>query len=182
MISSPREPKAPLWPSSDPETESAIGRLVLAWGVLEREIDEAIVSVYRLNDTLGGAIAANLGTKAKLEICQAAVHILAEELAFSGDLVTIIDSLVTRTAALSADRRLVIAHGQPWQVTTADGPVWVLMKHSARKGGLTARGYHLTPEPFIEAVELVRTLVDDWFAFRQAVAKSDRFRRFLEQG
>ena len=148
----------PVWPPSDPETEAAIGRLVLAWGVLELQIDLAIGAVYQLSFVPGMALTANLGTKAKLEICQAGIHVLYDRLTPSGDIRMTVDALVSKTSQLSTDIRLIIAHGYPVSLKMNDGSFesWLLMKHSARKGGLKARGYELEPDPFDKAVDEVK--------------------------
>lgn len=172
----------PRWPPPDIETEAAIGRLALAWGVLEKEIDEAVAALYRLDHVMGASITANLGTKAKLEICQSAVHSLGEELWATPDIINTIDSLVNATSRASSEHRLMFAHGQPWAIEVDTGDRWFLLKSSARKGGVKMQGPDLSPDFFIGALEEAKSLVHRWFEFRKDLSQSDEFRQFIERG
>lgn len=181
-MSATKEPKPVPWPPSDPETEAAIGRVMLAWGILEREIDESIAAVYRLDTVASASITANLGTKAKLDICQAGIHTLKGEFDETPDIVAMIDELTNKTSAASANWRLMVAHGQPWLVEHPDGDMWILARSSARKGGVRMHIQHFTAESFIDALAGIKALVDRWFEFRLAVGKSEDFRSHLVTG
>ena len=76
MANSDFDPYQP--PENDSALEAAVGRVVIAWGVLERQIDDAIQDIYRFDFDLAWSITANLGTKSKVEIFQSAAHCLAE--------------------------------------------------------------------------------------------------------
>lgn len=172
----------PAWPDVDDETEAAIGRLVIAWGVLESEIDNAIRNVYGLNDDwdLAWSMTANLGTKAKLEIFQSAVHCLEDY--FDKGTAKDVDRLVNDTATAASHHRNFVAHGQPIKLVLSDTDQrWLWMTQQARKGGPKAKIAGLTHDAFDNSSSEVRALVDRWHAFRLCLAKGMEFKAWSDR-
>jgi len=159
----------PKWPPENPKTEAGIGRFVIAWGVLEREIDMAIGDIYRLDPALTGSITANLGTKAKIEIFQSAVHIEARGFFKKGNIVGDVDTLVSDTSTASNEHRNFLAHGQPVTVLLDKEENW-FVKWVARKGGLRGRMGRLTPVLMEKALTETHELVKRWNDMRKRLA------------
>jgi hypothetical protein len=57
----------------------SIGEFVVAWGILERELDLAFPILLKTDPTLASCISANLGTKAKLVLTHAQPTIYGSE-------------------------------------------------------------------------------------------------------
>lgn len=156
-----------MWPPDDPELAAAIGRLVIAWGMMETEIDYTIADLYRLHDDLDLAdcLTANLGTKAKLEIVQSCAHCLSGWIAPVN--VKDIDTLVSDTAKASNDHRNFVAHGRPSYVDTGGAEdLWIWARPSARKGGPKLRIVHFHPDYFKTATADITALVKRWDKLR----------------
>lgn len=52
------------WPKANKSIEAAIGRFIIAWNVLEQQMDFAIEEMSGLDHDLATCVTANLGTKA----------------------------------------------------------------------------------------------------------------------
>jgi len=88
-----------------------MGAFIVAWGVLEGEIDWAITNIYRLNPTLSLCICANLGTKAKLDILSSGVSMLSGRLGLQ--ITRNFHSIIGKIRDHSGNARNVLAHSQP---------------------------------------------------------------------
>jgi hypothetical protein len=169
----------PEWPKPDIEIEAAIGRFIIAWNVLEREIDRAIEELYDLDYDLAWSITANLGTKAKLDIFQSGFHILHEY--FQECDPADIDRLVADTANASGQIRTAIIHGQPshliMQKETWD--VWIKLR--ARKGGVRGPMFRLNKSRFDADTKKVRSILDRWNQLRETMIKGREFREFTKK-
>jgi hypothetical protein len=102
-------PKHVAVPKKNTLLERAVGRFILNWGVLEKELDTAFPVLFRLDETLALCLTANLGTKAKLDSISSAASMLAGVL---GDITDDIHDVVAATRTLSETRN-ILAHGQP---------------------------------------------------------------------
>lgn len=174
------------WPVTDIQTEAAIGRVVIAWSVLDRQIDDALRLVLRCSPEVGVCVSANLGAQAKLDIFLATTHTLfhvtndelGEEIsdnyrnamiafarrenAFIADL----EALVADTKTKAVEFRNWMAHGQPHLLVSHEGcnesDHWIWVKSSARKGGVKLNVRKLTPEAFETASADIQQLVEKW--------------------
>ncbi len=175
-----KEISPPEWPKPDKDTEAAIGRFIIAWGVLEREIDQAIEDIYRLDSDLALSITANLGTKAKLEIFQSAIHCLDD--VFGTTIVAVADKLVNDTTSTKDQYRNFFAHGQPFALDVSPDAPWAWVKLSARKGGVKGHVRRLTPEIADKATAATRSLIERWYALRRNLADGIRLLNELDRG
>jgi len=98
------------YPKINAKNRRSLGAFIIAWGVLEGELDTCFISLFRVNPTLCGCVTANLGTKAKLDILSSALSMLEEPL--GSDLVTAGHKIVEDTRYYSAMARNTLAHGQ----------------------------------------------------------------------
>lgn len=158
----------PIWPPGDPEIEASLGRFVIAWAVLEAEMNLAIEQLFRLDDDLAAAVTANQGTKAKLDTFHAAAHILAE--LFPTSFIPDVDTLVRETVSASGDIRNYLLHGQPQYVDYPDDSVPVWVKLSARKGGIKGALGRFASADIEARTKTVRLLIDRWYALRREMA------------
>jgi hypothetical protein len=173
--------------------EAAFGRFIIAWNMLEREIDRAIEDLYELECDLAWSVTANLGTKAKLDIFQSAFHCLKEF--FSGELpgcpaetlpAETADKLVSDTAGASGEMRTFLIHGHPMKLHPSVDPnaavemwdVWIKMR--GRKGGVRGPMFRYGEQLPNEYTATVRGLIDRWHAIRQAMLPCRKFRKSWE--
>ena len=121
------------YPKINAKNRRSLGAFIIAWGVLEGELDTCFISLFRVNPTLCGCVTANLGTKAKLDILSSALSMLEEPL--GSDLVTAGHKIVEDTRYYSAMARNTLAHGQPsfFAAHKEDAKEWVILRYSARK-------------------------------------------------
>lgn len=98
-------------PDDNPRLEQNLGKFIVAWGIIERELDNMIAVLFNLDPTLSLCITSNLGTKAKIEIILSAASML--EPALGETLKNEIHSLANATSDHSGKNRNAIAHGQP---------------------------------------------------------------------
>lgn len=155
------------WPQPNPEIEAALGRFLIAWAIVEQQLDFTIHEITRLDWDLSHAIAANLGTKAKLDMIQALTHCMKEVL--SPATVSEVDQVAAATGNATSEIRNFLIHGQPWQLTLPDGDVDFWAKFAARKFGVRGKGVTFTPD-FIEAqTDEVKRLIDQWIAARASL-------------
>ena len=61
------------WPEESQETLANIGRCIVAWGVLEREIGFAIEDSLPIPDDISTAVSANLAITGKLNLVRSLV-------------------------------------------------------------------------------------------------------------
>jgi hypothetical protein len=151
------------WLADNPEVAASIGHLMIAWGILEREIDIAIAELYRLHNDLdlAACITANLGTKAKLEIFQSCAHCLTDFLKPAR--IEDIDALINDTAKASSKYRNFVAHGRPTYLDLG-GPddMWLWSRESARKGGPKLHITHFQAAYFDKAVGEIKKIHSRW--------------------
>lgn len=161
----------PYLPAGDVKVERAIGRFIIAWGALEREIDQAIHELMLTNLSTGALVTANLAMRAKLDL----VHALFEKLRAGDDPIwrpisaaweQRFDTLVNMSAKANAESRIPIVHSQPqaMRLESGDLPFWVRM--TARKGGLRGSGVTYTKAYLDEQTANVIRLVHEWAAAR----------------
>jgi hypothetical protein len=161
----------PYWPPPNPETEAAIGRFVIAWGLLEIQIDEAIGDLLCSSHTLQSSITANLGTKSKIEIFLSIFHIESDF--FPTDMLEKVNKLGHDTATAAGVYRVWVAHGAPFrfgneEIDQEDGESkeWIWAKFSARKGGVKGSMALFTKEIFDKYTDSVRDLITRWHELR----------------
>jgi hypothetical protein len=161
----------PYLPASDPTVERAIGRFIIVWGALEREIDNAIHDLLLAGMSSGLLVTANLAIRAKLDL----VHALFEKLRagdnpiwrpISAEWESRFDTLVNMTAKANTASRIPIVHSQPAAIRLEGGdrPFWV--RWVARKGGLRGTGVSYSEAFLDEQTETVIELVNEWAAAR----------------
>jgi hypothetical protein len=161
----------PYLPARDLKVERAIGRFIIAWGALEREIDRAIHDLLLTNLRTGAVVTANLAMRGKLDLA----HALFEELRagekpiwrpISAEWESRFDDLVNMTAKVNADSRIPIVHSQPQVMHLDDGdrPFWVRMM--ARKGGLRGMGVSYSKAFLDKHTSAVIALAEEWAAAR----------------
>jgi hypothetical protein len=162
---------SPYLPARDMKVERALGRFIIAWGALEREIDSAIHDLLLTKLKTGMIVTANLAMRAKLDLA----HALFEELRGEDDAVwrpiskdweDRFDRLVNMTAKANADARIPIVHSQPMamKLGAGDQPFWV--RAAARKGGWRGSGVTYTKSHLDKHTETVVALVREWAAAR----------------
>jgi len=162
------EDNAPYLPRSDPSVERAIGRFIIAWGALEREIDQAIHDLMLTGLSTGALVTANMAIRAKLDLAHALFEKMRTEeddpiwRPVSADWEARFDRLVNDTARANAEARNPIVHSQPMvlKLESGDRPFFVRMV--ARKGGLRGTGVSYN-KAFLDqqTAEVVR-LVQEW--------------------
>lgn len=152
--------------------ERAIGRFIIAWGALEREIDSAIHDLLFTNLRTGAIVTANLAMRAKLDL----VHALFETLRcdeadeqwrlISEEWEQRFDNLVNMTAKANAESRIPIVHSQPTvlKLENEDRPFWTRM--AARKGGLRGSGVSYSKSYLDQKTGIIATLIQEWAAAR----------------
>jgi hypothetical protein len=161
----------PYLPARDVKVERAVGRFIIAWGALEREIDSAIHDLLITNLRTGMIVTANLAMRAKLDL----VHALFETLRcedgavwrpISEDWEARFDKLVNMTAKANAEARIPIVHSQPMAIKLDSGdlPIWLRM--AARKGGLRGSGITYTKSSLDKQTQTVVELIHEWAAAR----------------
>jgi hypothetical protein len=161
----------PYLPLGDIKVERAIGRFIIAWGALEREIDSAIHELMLTGLGTGALVTANLAIRAKLDLA----HGLFEQLrggddpiwrAISLDWERRFDKLINMTAKANAEARIPIVHSQPMamRLEGGDRPFWVRM--TARKGGLKGSGVTYSKEYLDLQTKGVIELIHEWAAAR----------------
>jgi hypothetical protein len=162
----------PYLPARDLKVERAVGRLIVAWGALEREIDAAIHDLLLTSLRTGAIVTANLAMKGKLDL----VHALFESLRsdddamwrpISGEWERRFDTLMNMTAKANADARIPIVHSQPMVMKFESGDVPIWLRMAARKGGLRGSGVTYTKSYLDKQTQTVVELVSEWAAARR---------------
>jgi hypothetical protein len=165
----------PNWPPSNPETEAAIGRFVIAWGLLEVQIDEAIGDLLCSSHSIQSSITANLGTKSKIEIFLSIFY--TESDFFSETLLKQANKLGHDTATAAGVYRVWVAHGAPFNLKHDEDETteideqkqWIWAKMTARKGGVKGSFALFTKEIFDNHTTSVKDLVNQWNDLRKAM-------------
>jgi hypothetical protein len=161
----------PYLPARDVKVERAVGRFIIAWGALEREIDCAIHDLLFTNLRTGMIVTANLAMRAKLDL----VHALFEELRcddkavwrpISEDWEDRFDKLINMTAKANAEARIPIVHSQPMAIKLEKGDLPIWMRMAARKGGLRGSGITYTKSYLDKQTQTVVELIHEWAAAR----------------
>jgi hypothetical protein len=118
----------------DPDAKlgRAIGKFVVAWGDLERQLDSGFHVLFRTDPTLAMCLCANLGTKPKIEALKSAI-VLQAKLIGNGRAQRAIKVLF-RIEDMSGRVRLITAHGQvqPFLLGGEKGLRWELVRQVAR--------------------------------------------------
>jgi hypothetical protein len=134
---------APQYPPSDERLEAAMGRFIIAWGVLERQLDGGIAILLQIDGTLSLCVSANLGTKAKVEMLMSAANMSGE--AIGDDLADGAIACLRKISKMSGRFRNTLAHGQPSLWDVDDAPIWKWTRASAREFLDVAHSRCLTP-------------------------------------
>lgn len=115
------------------KTTENIGAFIIAWGILERELDNAFHVLFHTDATLAVCLYANLGTKAKVDTLQSAITMQAVPLGKS--LVKATHQILRQIGELSDTARNTIAHGQLkyFRDEETGKYTWELVRHNARK-------------------------------------------------
>jgi hypothetical protein len=149
------------WPKRLPALERAIGRFMIAWGVLEREIDKLFPILFRTDATLAICLYANLGTKAKLDILSSATNMLARLL--GEQIVGEITLCIRETRNLSGIARNTLAHGQLWPSASESGePEGLELIRIASRDSLDVANYPATARHWETLAAKVMELAKAW--------------------
>jgi hypothetical protein len=108
-----------------------MGRFIIAWGVLERQLDGGIAILLQIDGTLSLCVSANLGTKAKVEMLMSAANMSGE--AIGDDLADGAIACLRKISKMSGRFRNTLAHGQPSLWDVDDAPIWKWTRASARE-------------------------------------------------
>ncbi|MBZ9737147.1 hypothetical protein LB534_14940 [Mesorhizobium sp. CA18] len=162
---------APFLPARDVKVERAVGRFIIAWGALEREIDSAIHDLLFTTLRTGMIVTANLAMRAKLDLVHALFEMLRSEegavwRAISKDWEVRFDKLVNMTAKANAEARIPIVHSQPMAIKLDSGDLPIWMRMAARKGGLRGSGVTYTKSSLDKQTQTVVELIHEWAAAR----------------
>ena len=146
-------------PDDNPRLEQNVGKFIVAWGLIERELDNMIAALFNLDPTLSLCIASNLGTKAKLDIIRSAASMLEPAL---GELLkNKIHDLANAISDHSGKNRNTLAHGQPSYYGVEGQQDWRWTRISAREK-LKATVYPTDPDHWLneskEVLEIARKL------------------------
>jgi hypothetical protein len=161
-----RKPLAKLyWPPTTPELLQAIGRCVVAWGMLERAMSDIIGDCLLVTPTMGMTVSANLSVTGKLNLLRAIIDI--QEGAFSKAVGVDLDKLSSRTHKSATEYRDFFAHGQPYPVRLEDGDMWIWAKMGAKKGGLKGTMRRLEAAGITPMADEITKLAEDWHKFRE---------------
>lgn len=161
----------PYLPPTTPAVERAIGRFIIAWGALEREIDSAIHDLLLTGLSTGMLVTANLAIRGKLDLA----HALFEKLRadedpiwrpVSQDWEGRFDTLMNETARANAEARIRIVHSQPSAIKLDSGDRPFFVRFVARKGGLRGSGVTYTKRFLDEHTADVLRLATEWKAAR----------------
>mgnify|MGYP001564243718 CR=1 FL=1 len=123
-----------IFPPDDPEMEAALGRFMITWGALERELDHGMSVVLDVHGPLALCVSANLGTKSKLDILRSAFFTFYCD--HDCDAMDHIHALLDKIGDLSGRVRNTAAHGQPvFHPALGDNHPerWTWARYSARK-------------------------------------------------
>lgn len=118
-----------------------------------------------MDHDLASAIFANLGTKAKLDLCQSLASCMRDII--DEPLVDEFNKVVADTGNASGELRNFIVHGQPFKFKAADGSFEVWAKFSARKGGIKGRMVRWDSAYIDTQTDAIRALIGRWEALRE---------------
>jgi len=157
---------SPSYPPSDEALESAMGRFLIAWGILETQLDSSASVFLHVDTTLSLCITANLGTMAKIDMLKAAISM--QEGAFEDSTVDEAHGILNHISMLATRFRNTLAHGQPTLWLDDEGDVWSWTRTSARKQ-LDVRRMPLLAERWEEAEREVKEVTSEWCQLYQDV-------------
>lgn len=158
----------PIFPPEDPEVSMELGQFMLRWGTLEQQLDSSISGLLGIDPTLGLCIAANLGTKAKLDILNSLIGMYAD--ALEEKLVIDARHILTRISDLSSLYRNTVAHGQPTNFPYLDRDNWILGRYSARKT-VSLSVYELSPKKWATVTKSVMYSTRRWCSAFQKICR-----------
>jgi hypothetical protein len=112
---------------------ASLGRFMMVWNILERELDGSFHVLFRTDPTLAVCLYANLQFKGKIDILRSAITMLSKPL--GKRLSQTAQKILDRADDLNGTARNTIAHGQMKQFLDAvTGKTnWELVRHTARK-------------------------------------------------
>jgi hypothetical protein len=148
------------WPKPNKSIEAALGRFIIAWNVLEQQMDFAIHEMTNLDFDISSCVTANLGTKAKLDMYQALAHSMVGVI--GKPIRDEIDKLAGETANACGELRNFIIHGQPFQLKTMKGSREIWARFSARKGGVKGVFVRWNGPYIDKQVHKIIALVSKW--------------------
>ncbi|MDH2341533.1 hypothetical protein [Bradyrhizobium sp. SSUT77] len=166
----PLEP--PLWPETSQEVLANIGRCIIAWGVLEREIGFAIEDCLPIPNDIAMTVSANLAITAKLNLVRALIG--QWEDAFGDAVHQELDKLCGETHKGAEHYRDFLAHGQPWAIKLDEQTVWVWSKSSAKRGGVKSTMLRLREGDMRYMADEITALVGKWHTFRESMQEGIR--------
>lgn len=161
----PLEP--PLWPEASQGVLAGIGRCIVAWGVLEREIGFAIEDCLPIPNDVAMTVSANLAITAKLNLVRALIG--QWEGAFEDSVHQKLDKICGETHKAAEHYRDFLAHGQPWAIKFDEQTEWVWSKTSAKRGGVKHTMLRLREGDMRFMADEITALVAKWHTFRQSM-------------
>jgi hypothetical protein len=162
----------PQWPKPNARLEAALGRFLIAWNLLEQELNFAIQISLRQDYTTGLAVTANLGTKAKIDMFQALAHQTADWV-LDAAFLTKADALAAETGAASGNLRNFLFHGYPLHFDLSKKRsrlAWA--KFAARKGGIRGHMMLIDAASIQKQTDTIRSLVERWTDLRRQISKA----------
>lgn len=167
------------WPESNPDLEAALGRCLIAWGILERRIGEAIEQVLRIDSDMAMSVTVNLSAGSKIQVFQSLIHTLGPDV-FGAQVVDAVDKLAARTDKAVGNYRNFLSHGQPWPVELPEGEMWVWAWFQARKGGVRGKMRKFSVDNMDCISGDIRKLTDEWYRLQLSLKKGGEFLDFME--
>lgn len=156
----------PYWPELGVEVEAALGRFVIAWAMLEHEVDGILTDLLMIDSAPGMKVTASLMTLAKLKLSRS----LFSELRGLDPVMRVgaareaeFDRLVRETERMN-ERRNEIIHGRPAYME--DPPLAIWIKWGSGKAGLKGRFFPLGAKTFSQETAETRKLAEAWSALR----------------
>jgi hypothetical protein len=175
-----REPlEPPRWPEESQDTLANIGRCIVAWGVLEREIGFAIEDCLPIPDDLSTAVSANLAITGKLNLVRSLIGQWGEY--FGEALHRDLDKICGETHKAAVHYRDFLAHGQPWPVEFENETIWVWSKTSAKRGGVKSTLLRFREGDMAHMAKEITTLVGKWHTFREKMQDGVELIKFINR-
>lgn len=161
------------WPELGQEVEAEFGRFLIAWSVLEAEIEALLLDLLRADLTVGMKVAASHMTMGKLKLAKTLFSELRGDdpiLGLSADREAQFDRLVTGVEKMN-ERRNEIVHGRPAPLES-DPPIDLWIKWSGGKGGLKAAAMKIGPGMFEKDLAKIKSLAEDLAALRNRLSRA----------
>jgi hypothetical protein len=165
------------FPKISKHLERQIGAFVIAWGVLERELNISFPILFRVDPTLAGCIYSNLGTRAKLDILESGVDCLS--LLLGSKHTKLAMKLLGRAGILNTKARNTIAHGirEPFYDEETKTSEWILVRLISRKKQSWIK-HRENPAHWRRLTKAVLALSKSWH--RKNRAMHERLKRFSD--